>query len=226
MAGRPIKFALALILLGSAWAAGYAQRSEPEFMLSIDAPAGETRIDCVSGCQLIGARDVGVPSAAPMKSYTFACTDPHRCKGAAGGWMVKASKASAERPQTPTAMTVVPIEVAKFAPVIARLPDGPQMAVLRGDPDTGPSAILLEMSRGAGPMHIHTADYHLVVIEGTMKHWAAGEHESDAKPLRPGSYWFQPGGLAHADACLSDKCVMQVVWSGPRDGRLAEPPKP
>ena len=77
-----------------------------------------------------------------------------------------------------------------------------------------------------GPMHTHTADYHLVVIEGTMKHWAAGETEATAKPLGPGSYWFQPGGQPHADACISDKCVMHVVWSGRRDGKLAESPKP
>jgi quercetin dioxygenase-like cupin family protein len=129
-----------------------------------------------------------------------------------------------ERPQK--AMVVVPIEDARFAPVLARLPEGPRMAVLWGDPNTGPSAMLLEMKRGAGPMHTHTADYHLVVIEGTMKHWGAGEKESDAKPLGPGSYWFQPGGLAHADACLSGRCVMQVVWSARRDGMLAQSPKP
>jgi hypothetical protein len=93
---RMKKFAIALILLGSGWAVGQAQRPAPEFMISIDAPVGETRIECVSGCQLIGARDVGVPSAGRMKSYTFSCTDPHRCKGAAGGWLVKASSASAE----------------------------------------------------------------------------------------------------------------------------------
>jgi quercetin dioxygenase-like cupin family protein len=124
------------------------------------------------------------------------------------------------------AMVVAPIESAKFLPVVARLPDGPQMAVLWGDPNTGPSAVLLEMKRGSVPMHIHTSDYHLVVIEGTMKHWGVGEKESDAKALRPGSYWFQPGGQPHADACLSDRCVMQVVWSARRDGKLADDVKP
>jgi hypothetical protein len=91
---RMKKFAIALVLLGSGWAVGQARRPTPEFMLSIDAPVGETRIECVSGCQLIGARDVGVPSAGRMKSYTFSCTDPHRCKGAVGGWLVKASHAN------------------------------------------------------------------------------------------------------------------------------------
>jgi hypothetical protein len=123
-------------------------------------------------------------------------------------------------------MVVAPIENAQFAPVLARLPDGPRVAVLWGNPNAGPSAILLEMKRGAGPMHTHTADYHLVVIEGVMKHWGPDETESIAKPLGPGSYWFQPGGVPHADACLTDRCVMQVVWSGRRDAQLAASPKP
>jgi len=128
--------------------------------------------------------------------------------------------------QSNKAMVVVPVESATFVPVVAHLPDGPRMAVLWGDPNTGPSAVLLEMKKGAVPLHVHTSDYHLVVIEGAMKHWGAGQNEADAKPLQPGSYWFQPGGLAHADSCLSSRCVMQVVWSARRDGRLAGSPGP
>ena len=51
----------ALMLLGLGWTLGYAQktRPEPEFMLAIDAPVGETIVECVSGCGLIGAKDLG-----------------------------------------------------------------------------------------------------------------------------------------------------------------------
>lgn len=118
-------------------------------------------------------------------------------------------------------MVVVPFEDAAFFPVSPRLPNGPRIAIVWGDPRTGPSAVLLEMKKGAVPLHVHTADYHLVVIEGITKHWREGQSEATARPLGPGSYWFQPGGQAHADACLSEKCVMQIVWSGPRDARLA-----
>lgn len=38
-----------------------------------------------------------------------------------------------------------------------------------------------------GRMHMHTADYHLVVSEGRMKHWQAGEDENAAPELGPGS---------------------------------------
>jgi quercetin dioxygenase-like cupin family protein len=120
-------------------------------------------------------------------------------------------------------MVAVAFSDAKFVPVVARLPDGPRMAVLWGDPTTGPSAVLLEMKRGSVPLHVHSADYHLVVLEGTMKHWIEGDTEETARPLGPGSYWFQPGGQPHADACLTEKCVMQIVWSGKRDAQLAKP---
>ena len=44
---------MSLALLALGWTVGYAQRSEPQFTLLIDAPAGETTIECASGCALI-----------------------------------------------------------------------------------------------------------------------------------------------------------------------------
>lgn len=41
----------------------------------------------------------------------------------------------------------------------------------------------------------------------------------------PGSYWRQPGGQVHGDACLSDSCLIHLVWEGPRDA-FRPPPKP
>lgn len=123
-------------------------------------------------------------------------------------------------------MVVVATDEARLVPLDPARPDGPRVAVLWGDPHSGPSTMLLELQMGAVPLHRHTADYHLVLLEGTMKHWAAGEDELAARPLGPGSYWFQPGGAAHGDACLSDRCLMFVSWAGRRDGSLAEPNAP
>jgi quercetin dioxygenase-like cupin family protein len=122
-------------------------------------------------------------------------------------------------------MTVTPIQDAKFVAIDPARPDGPQLAVLWGDPGKGPSAMLLKLKKGAGPLHLHSSDYHLVLLEGRMKHWGADEQEADAKLLGPGSYWFQPGNQAHGDSCLTDECLMFVKWEGKRDGRLADPPK-
>jgi len=119
-------------------------------------------------------------------------------------------------------MVVVPFEQAQFVPIDPSRPDGPQIAVLWGDRATGPFAMYLRMPEGSSPLHYHTADYHLVVIQGEMKHWSAGEREEDAAVLGPGSYWFQPGGQAHGDSCLSDVCVMFVTFAGPHDGMLTD----
>ena len=109
-----------------------------------------------------------------------------------------------------------------FRPVIPSRPNGPQIAVLRGNPDEGPSDMLLKTPRGNGPLHTHTADYHLTIVRGEMKHWDSAGSEAKARRLGPGSYWFQPGGEAHGDSCLSDECVMFIHWAGKRDARLAE----
>ena len=83
-----------LVLIGLGWAVGSAQRSEPEFMLAIDAPAGETRIECVSGCELLGSRDLGNPNAGRMKVYTYGCSGAQRCEATVAGWLVQKKSVS------------------------------------------------------------------------------------------------------------------------------------
>lgn len=121
------------------------------------------------------------------------------------------------------AMIVKAFDEVAFVPIVKSRPDGPQIGVLRGNPDEGPSDMILKMPKGPGTLHTHTADYHLTIISGEMKHWDASNDESKVRPLGPGSYWFQPGGEPHADSCLSDECVMFIHWSGKRDGQLYKP---
>lgn len=119
-------------------------------------------------------------------------------------------------------MIVTPVEAAEFKLLNPARPDGPRIAVLRGDPDTGPSTMLMKFGKGEGRMHIHSSDYDLVVISGEMKHWTPAESAATAKVLRPGSYWYQPGNQPHVDSCLSEECLMYVQWQGKRDSRAAE----
>lgn len=116
-------------------------------------------------------------------------------------------------------VVITPFEDAKFAPVSPTNPGGAQIAVLRGDPATGPSDMLMKMPRSEGLLHFHTSDYRLSVISGVMKHWTPQDGRKSAEALGPGSYWFQPGGQPHADDCLSDECLMFISWAGPRDGK-------
>lgn len=136
------------------------------------------------------------------------------------GLMAVLGCSTPEAPEQATMITV-PFEQARFVPVSATRPNGAQLAVLRGNPATGPSAMLMKLVRGPGPLHTHSADYHLVLISGSMKHWGAGGSEATAPILQPGSYWFQPGGTVHGDSCLDNECLVHIVWFGPRDGKLA-----
>ena len=81
-----------LALAGLGWTMGYTQGSKPQFVLSIDAPAGETRVTCESGCELIGMRDVeNPPEWGRLKTYTFGCGGGavERCGASAAGWLVQ-----------------------------------------------------------------------------------------------------------------------------------------
>jgi len=122
-------------------------------------------------------------------------------------------------------MVVVPFGATKFAPLDPAHPDGAQFSVLWGDSTKGPSAMLVKFKKGASSLHYHSSDYHLSLLQGTMKHWAEGQREENAKPLEPGSYWFQPANLSHADACLTDECLAFVYWLDKRDYKPSETPK-
>jgi quercetin dioxygenase-like cupin family protein len=67
-------------------------------------------------------------------------------------------------------------------------PDDSGMAIISGDPGSGPSVILMKVKSGAIPMHWHPSAYSAVVVQGTMKHWGEGAQEATSPPLRPGSF--------------------------------------
>lgn len=118
-------------------------------------------------------------------------------------------------------MVVTPFESLKFSP---KKTGEPQIAAVRGQPETEASSIVMKMGRGAFPMHTHTANYQLVVIKGVMKHWGANGSQKTAVRMGPGSYWYQPAGLAHGDACESEACVWFITFDGVRDFSLAKNP--
>jgi hypothetical protein len=114
------------------------------------------------------------------------------------------------------AQVVVAIEDAQYKPLDPARPDGTAIAVLRGDPATGPSDMLMKIRKTDGAVHAHTASYRALLISGEAMHYEKCTCEA-AGVLKPGSYWHQPGGALHGDACLSDECVIFLSWEGPRD---------
>ena len=86
---RRVVWATMLIALG--WSLGAEERPEPDFVIAIDAPVGETRIECLSGCRLMGARDLPNPNAVRMKAYSYGCGGGkvQRCGAHVAGWRVR-----------------------------------------------------------------------------------------------------------------------------------------
>jgi quercetin dioxygenase-like cupin family protein len=104
----------------------------------------------------------------------------------------------------------------KYAPLDPSNP-GPELAVVTGDLQKG-GGFFLKLPPGTKPgLHTHTSDYHAVVISGAPRHWLPGE-DKKAKPLGPGSYWFQPGNQPHGDECTgTEPCVLYLVVAGAFD---------
>ena len=121
------------------------------------------------------------------------------------------------------ATTVIPAADAlarTFRPLDPGSPGVPQIAVLDGDPERGPSLALFRYGpdyEGSGRPHTHAHAYRSWLVEGQMKHWGASGSQADAEPLGPGSYWRQPVGQLHADNCLSERCTAYVAFDGPVD---------
>jgi hypothetical protein len=82
--------ALAAGLVGLGWIGGAAQTRQPDFEVIVKAPAGETTIECVRGCQL-GWVERGLnASSTPRQSFSFGCSGDStgRCSsGKVGGWI-------------------------------------------------------------------------------------------------------------------------------------------
>jgi hypothetical protein len=80
--------AVAVTMLALGWSAGRSQApAPPDFELLVDAPPGETTIECVRGCALAWVQRGVNPSAVPIPKFTYSCSGSARCSsGRVGGW--------------------------------------------------------------------------------------------------------------------------------------------
>jgi len=125
--------------------------------------------------------------------------------GVLAGWT-----AGAAPRESAAGAAAVPVESVAWAPVFPDQPAGPAMAVLWGDPKTGPVGFLVRFPAGTVlPLHVHSSDYRGMVISGEFSHTAGKER---AAMLAPGSYWSQRGKLPHANACsAAGPCVVYLT---------------
>ena len=79
-----------------------------------------------------------------------------------------------------------------------------------GDMSKGEHGTFVKMPAGfVSDVHIHTHDYHAVVISGVGVNTKVGGGKDVALPV--GSYWLQKGGEPHVTKCISPtECIFYL----------------
>lgn len=119
------------------------------------------------------------------------------------GWLTISSEVAAQ-----------PVKAAVMAPAQglkwAKNENGVSFAYVWRSASGGPHGDLVTFPAGfSSPVHIHTADYHGVVITGTLMN-PMGDAETGPE-LGPGSYYFVPGGQKHVTKCVSKTdCIFYI----------------
>lgn len=130
--------------------------------------------------------------------------------------------AQAQDPQVPESGLRVPAAETAFVPL--PIPGASSFALYGGTGTGLPTAMtsLLDPATYQVLPHTHANGYWAMVVKGRMQHWELSE--SDRGPdLLPGSYWFQPGGVPHAEDCLGTEiCQVLVVFDEAADFTLVE----
>lgn len=85
-----VRMAIVVALVALGWAAGRAQTAQPDFELLVDAPAGETRVECVRGCRLSWVERPVKSPTTPQLYFSYGCSGPPRCSsGRIAGWVAR-----------------------------------------------------------------------------------------------------------------------------------------
>lgn len=83
---RMLALVAAALLIG--WAAGRAQTSTPpDFEFIVNAPGGETRIECVRGCELKWWERGPNPNSRLTNTFSYSCGASRCSSGRIGGWL-------------------------------------------------------------------------------------------------------------------------------------------
>jgi beta-alanine degradation protein BauB len=95
-----------------------------------------------------------------------------------------------------------------------------KMAPAWGDMSKGAHGTFLRLPAAFDSgMHSHSADYHGVVVSGSVANTEEGREEV---ALPPGSYWMQRKNANHVTKCLSDSgCVVYITQSAKFDSTPA-----
>lgn len=125
--------------------------------------------------------------------------------------------ALAQDSQAPEAGIRIPADEVAFTPL--PIPGASSFALYGGIGAGLPTAMtsLLDPATYEVLPHIHTHGYWAMVVKGRMQHWELSEPDR-GPDLLPGSYWFQPGGVPHAEDCLGPEvCQVFIVFDHAAD---------
>ena len=99
----------------------------------------------------------------------------------------------------------IPYEGLVWHPVDPHSPEGPQIAVLWGDPSHGAFGALMRVPAGfESPTHTHSRDERVIQLRGRSIHWTEDETKETASVMEPGDYMMMPAGVAHVSAATGD----------------------
>jgi quercetin dioxygenase-like cupin family protein len=118
--------------------------------------------------------------------------------------------------------TLTAFEDLQFAPLAEGSPV--QVALLWGDPGTGPAAVMVKFPEGyREPWHSHSSTYHAVIVKGEFRSRSPEGGPDSERVLGPGSYILQPGGVTHAELNAgTGESFALVYFDGPVDFNPAE----
>ena len=89
MTRKPFLAAAAVGLIFMGWVAGRTQTGAPDFEFTVDAPSGETTVECVRGCELLWIERGPAPTAGHSKKFVYSCGAVRCGSGRVGGWIVR-----------------------------------------------------------------------------------------------------------------------------------------
>jgi len=82
-----VALAVALVIVG--WAVGRGQTVAPDFEFIVDAPGGETTIQCVKGRKLAWVERGVNSNAIPIRTFKYGCTGSRCSSARVGGWLTR-----------------------------------------------------------------------------------------------------------------------------------------
>jgi len=131
----------------------------------------------------------------------------------------EAPAAASDEPEAPASSSTPAADV-KWAPLNPEKPDGPQLAVLNGNPAEGAFSALVKVPAGfSSGLHTHPVNFTGVAVAGSL---GSGRTVEDAKTLAVGDLWTDTAGEAHVTVCSEDA---ECIFVGYMEGAMAMNPE-